>query len=262
MGAFDNLTDLDPMVMWPSFIGVVVIALVHLCSPRFRFLRKPDNPWLPVSAGVALAYVFMDIFPHLAKKKLRLTDADAAGLYKFLAANVYLMALLGFCVYLGVGLLSQAYRQGSDAADGLGFGAVPTVVKSESVSLAAYNFIIGYLLAEQPTHGAQPVLIFAVAMAIHFVGVDHLLREQFRNLYDRTARYFFVVALAAGWIAGLLIELPDPAFAIVFAFLAGGIVVIAAVYELPRIRSTKQYLFFVAGAALFSALVLASELPA
>ena len=100
---------------------------------------------------------------------------------------------------------------------------MPTVVKSESVSLAAYNFIIGYLLAEQPTHGAELVVIFAVAMAIHFVGVDHLIREQFRNLYDRTARFLFVVALAVGWIAGLLIELPDPAFAIGFAFLAGGI---------------------------------------
>ena len=238
-------------------VAVTMIAQVHLLTPWFCFMRKPNNPWVSMSAGVALAYVFMDIFPHLAKMQKRLGDIETNNLYGFLENNAYLMALVGFCIYLGSALLSRAYHQGQ-AMPRLTFGLSPAIVKTNMISLALYNFLIGYLLSEQLTHTPEPVIIFATAMAIHFVGVDSLVREHFQGLYDRTTRFLFTVGVYAGWLTGVLHEISDATFLIIYAFLAGGIIVIATVDELPGIRSLKQYLSFLCGVAVFSVLVLAS----
>ncbi|MCZ6765831.1 MAG: hypothetical protein O7D32_02750, partial [bacterium] len=71
---------------------------------------KPDNLWIPSSAGVAIAYVFMDIFPHLAKSREKLENVVDSGIYGFLAHNVYLVALAGFAFYLGIVLAVMTYR--------------------------------------------------------------------------------------------------------------------------------------------------------
>jgi len=133
------------------------------------------------------------------------------------------------------------------------------MVKIEIASLAAYNFLIGYLLAEQLTHRPEPVLLFALAMAVHVAGMDGLLREHFQNLYDRAARFVFAAGVYAGWLTGVVVEISDATLALWFSFLAGGIIVSATVDELPQIRSPRQYAFFCAGACGFSVLVLAVE---
>ena len=56
------------MPFLPSFIGTTVIVFVHLQTPRFRFMRKQDNLWLPASVGIAMAYVFVDILPVFTMK--------------------------------------------------------------------------------------------------------------------------------------------------------------------------------------------------
>jgi len=256
MDPVSDITGKSIMLFWPAFVGATIIALVHLLIPRFRIVRKPDNPWVPASAGVALAYVFMDIFPHLAKVQKRLGDIESNNLYVFLENNVYLMALAGFCMYLGIIMLSIAYRQ-DHATSELTYRSSPAIVKIETFSLALYNFLIGYLLSEQLTHRPEPVILFAAAMAIHLAGVDFLIREYYRNLYDRSARFLFIIGVYAGWLTGVLIELSDAALAVIYAFLAGGIMVVATVYELPGIRTKKQYVSFLCGATIFSVLVLA-----
>ena len=258
METVSEIVSNNVVLFWPSFIGVSMIALFHLLTPRIRFIHKSDDLWIPASAGVALAYVFVDIFPHLSKVKKHLGEIEESNLYGFLAHNVYVVALAGFCLHLGVVLLSIAYRQSHATAE-LTFRFSPTIVKTETISLALYNFLIGYILSEQITHRPEPVILFAMAMTIHFAGVDRLMREHFQNLYERTARFLFSIAVYAGWLAGVLFETSNAALAIVYAFLAGGIIVIATVYELPGVQSKKQYVSFLSGAAFFSALVLLIE---
>ncbi len=243
---------------WPSLGGATLVALIHLLAPRFRFMWKPGNPWMPLSAGVAIAYVFMDIFPHLAKSREKLGNVAESGIYGFLAHNVYLVALAGFTIYLGIILLEMTFRQQQSGSE-ISFASAPVSVKTEITSLVAYNFLIGYLLAEELTHRAESVILFALAMAIHVAGIDSLLREHFPNLYDREARFAFAASVYAGWATGVVIEISDARLALWFSFLAGGIIVTATIFELPQIRSARQYGFFCAGACAFTVLVLAVE---
>ena len=246
------------MLFWPSFIGATIIALVHLQVPRFRFMLKQDNLWLPASVGVAMAYVFLDIFPHLAKVGGKLVNTEGNRLHGFLGHNIYLVTLLGFAVYLGIILLVMTYRQNQNTSN-ITYASAPATLKVEIATLVAYNFLIGYLLAEEPTHHPGHSIIFALAMAIHFAGVDWLLRGHFTNLYDQTARFSFAAGIFAGWITGVFLEISHATLALWYALIAGGIIVIATVYEIPKIRSPREYGFFCAGAGTFSALVLAAK---
>lgn len=252
------MTNSDIAIFLPSFAGTTMIALVHVLIPRFGFMRKPGNLWLPASAGVAMAYVFMDIFPHLAKSQAKLANIDEQNFYEFLTHHVYLIGLVGFIVYLGVAQLSTVIRKSRTGTE-ITVKSAPLVLQVEVASLAAYNFLIGYLLSEQATHRVESSLFLGLAMAIHFIGVDYTIRDHFTRLYDRLAGIVFAVSVYAGWIVGVTLEVADATLALWYAFLAGGLIVLATIYELPRIRSRLEYGSFIAGCAVFSAIVLIEE---
>ena len=248
----------DFILFLPSFVGATMIALVHLLLPRFGFMHKPGNPWVPASAGVAIAYAFMDIFPHLAKSHAKLMNIAGSDWYSFLTHHVYLMSLIGFTVYLGIVLQAKNIRKSRKGSE-ITVTSAPLILHIEVVSLAAYNFLIGYLLSEQSTHHPEAVMLLGLAMAIHIAGIDLVMRNHFTRLYDRFAGIVFAVAIYAGWFIGAITEITDASLALFYAFLAGGLIVIATINELPQIQSHRQYRAFLAGCAAFSIIVLAVE---
>ena len=64
----------------------------------------------------------------------------------------------------------------------------------------------------------------------------------------------------AGWLTGVVLEISNASLELWYSFLAGGIIVVAAVYELPHIHTHRQYWAFLVGAGVFSVRVLAIEL--
>jgi hypothetical protein len=242
----------------PSFIGVTLIVLVHLFVQRLRFLDRPQSVWPDFFSGVGLGYVFVDLFPHLASKQEALLEATDAGLLGFLEHHAYLMAMAGFLLYLAIVLSGERAR--SQRAPGtFRISNLPVAVGFGATSTAAYAFLIGYMLAEQCTHGAGSGFGFALAMAAHFVGLGHFYRHRYPWLYDAGLRYVLAAALYAGWGFGAIGELSDRVYALLFTFLAGGIMIITVVFELPRVKSWRQYAGFCAGAIVFSALIVAVE---
>jgi hypothetical protein len=242
----------------PSFVGATLIVLVHLFVARMRFLHRQDGVWLDLCAGVAVAYVFVDILPHLAGKQEKLAQLTDRGIYGFLEHHIYLLALAGFLVYLGVVFTAESRRE-SLPVDRFTLTSAPMLVKFEALSFAGYSFIIGYMLAEQPIHRIEPPLVFALVMAAHFVGLDHLFRRRYPTLYDDGVRYLLVATVYGGWLTGFLVEMSGALYAIWFAFLAGGIIIVTMIFELPRVIHPRRYIAFCAGAILFTLVVLLLE---
>ena len=60
----------------------------------------------------------------------------------------------------------------------------------------------------------------------------------------------------AGWITGLLVELPEIAIGCLFAFVGGAMVLVILKEELPEERESKFWPFLL-GATLYAGLVLA-----
>ena len=237
-----------------SFVGVLLIVTVHLLAGRMHFLDRRNGAALDFLAGIAMGYVFVDILPHLAGKQSKFDE----GGYGFLQHHIYILALAGFLTYLALILLDEKRRK-SASGENFGWGPAPLPVKMEAVSLACYAFIVGYMLAEQPTHRIEPALVFAAAMAAHFIGLDHLFHRRYPRLYVGFERYLLTAGLLLGWLLGLFVEMPIVPYAATFAFLAGGIIIVTVIFELPRVTSAKRYWSFCGGAAAFTLAVLVLE---
>lgn len=239
----------------PSFIGLLLIASTHLFGRRL--VASKFGGWLlDSSAGIAVAYAFVDVFPHVAKAQEKLSVFFVAGPFAYLEHHAYLVALLGFIFYLGLSKSLDEMRDPDVAPEDERLSPQLLILVA---FMLLYNFLIGHMMAEQPTHRFEPALFFGLAMTAHLVGLKHEHRSNHPYLFDRWFRYLYLAGLAAGWITGLFLEMQDVTFGLWFAFLAGGIVSSGASTELPRIKSLPSFFTFCAGAALFTALILVVE---
>lgn len=240
-----------------SFLAVSLIAFVHLIVPRLRVTLLDESLWLHASAGVAVSYVFVDILPHLASYHDTLATTPA-GSFEFLEHHTYVLSLFGFVAFLGVYLASEHQRSERDVV-ALGFKEAPASIRTTVLAVVAYNFLIGDLVGQLSNQTAEPIILFALVMAIHLLGVDLLVRGKFTRVYDGFVRVGSIVALYCGWLTALVIPLSAEARALAFAFLAGAIIVATVVQELPHIRTKAQYAAFCVGALVLTVLILVFE---
>lgn len=141
----------DIVTFWPSFAGATMIVLVHLFVHRMAFLHASRSIWLDVFAGVALGYLFVDILPHLATYQRKFTEATDGGLLGFLEHHAYLVTMAGFLLYLAIALSGNRIRE-KQAPGTITLANLPVTVGIAASSMIVYAFLIGYMLAEQPTH--------------------------------------------------------------------------------------------------------------
>ena len=237
-----------------SLAGVSLLVFVDIFVGRLRFIHRAS--WRCVGAGVAVSYVFLDILPHLSSYQYTLREALGAGISGFLEHHSYLFALIGFLIYFGLAHETKNTEALSISADRQNKLRRPNALVG---ALAVYYFLIGYLVGEQPGHRYEPVVIFAVAMSIHMVGVNHTIRAFEPERYDRLFGYVLGGMTLAGWLLGAVTDVPDFLFALVFSFVVGAIMIVAFVFELRVVNSAAGYRQFVAGSLGFSALLLIYE---
>lgn len=242
-------------IVWLSALFAVILALVHLFSGKLRFLdRTPRSIWLSVSGGVSVAYVFVHILPELSQAQETIKGTVGKALL-FLEHHVYLLALLGLAVFYGLERAAKLSRQRNHNA---GKGGITSsgVFWVHIVSFALYNALIGYLLLHREEPGIESLLFFFIAMALHFVVNDNGLREHHQHIYQKVGRWILAAAIICGWAIGLGTQLSETAIALLFAFLAGGVVLNVLKEELPEERQSRFWAFAL-GAGIYSALLVA-----
>lgn len=238
-----------------AFLSLVLaagLALVHLLSGRLRFLRaSPRSRWLSAAGGVSVAYVFVHLLPDLAEEQETIRRA-AGETFSFLEYHVYLVALLGLVAFYGLeraAKLSRGRRTSRQDATG------QKIFWLHVGSFGLYNALIGYLLLHREDPGLGSLVLFAFAMGVHFLVNDFGLREDHKGAYDRAGRWVLAAAVFVGWAVGLLSEISEAALAVLFAFLAGGVVMNVLKEELPEERESRFWAFAL-GAALYAAVLL------
>ncbi len=207
--------------------------------------------WVSAAAGVSVAYVFVDVLPELAAQSEAMQKIADESVW-FIEQRVYFLALLSFVVMYGIEhiVLSRRRRhQGGGALQ-----ARDAVYWLHLTGFTAYSLLIGYLLIERAERGALSLALYALAMAVHFVVVNHALAEEHGELYRRHGHRVLALAVLAGWGLGSMVEIGEIAFARLFALLAGGVVITSLQAELPDEREGRFWPF--CGAALAFALVL------
>ena len=92
-------------------------------------------------------------------------------------------------------------------------------------------------------------------MALHFLASDFGLRQDYAQVYDHTARWLLAAGVLGGWLLGRLTRLPEAAVGLLFAFLAGGVVLNVLKEELPEERQS-HFGAFALGASGYAAILL------
>ena len=238
-----------------SLALVAALAAVHLFSGRMRFLSaSPRSRWLSAAGGVSVAYVFVHLLPDLAEDQETVREA-VGETFTFLEYHVYLVALVGLVTFYGLERAAKASRGERRRRAGGEDSAGAGVFWLHVVSFALYNTLIGYLMLHREEPGVGSLALFAFAMGVHFVVNDFGLREDHKGAYERAGRWVLAAAVFAGWVVGLLFEVSEAALAVLFAFLAGGVVMNVLKEELPEERESRFWAF-VLGANLYSAVLL------
>ena len=233
-----------------SILGLLLLLVVHYRAAGILALDRGRGNLLCVIAGITMAYAFVDVLPHLARKQTALDAIELGPIATYLTHHVYLMALLGFSVYLGVRAFSAAEVERHKSR------LAYTIVVA---SMCFYALFIGYMLAEQPIYRPEPALLFGLAMGAHFLGLHHELLQGHERDYNRVVRYLLIIFTTVGWLASLLYTISMPVFALGFAYIAGGIIGVGTISDLPRVSSARSFAVFMAGAIVYSALLLLIE---
>jgi hypothetical protein len=232
-------------------------------NPGFRSL-------VSLAAGIAVAYVFIDLLPEFSGLGDELLHEEALEL-PFPEYVVYMAALLGFMLFYGLERLvrwhgpeERLLREGA----AVGRQGEPEVREEEDeaqewaayrvrlLGMAAYAGLILYLLTAGLRQGSEEGLVaYVVAMLFHFVGVRHGLRHEFPDAYMSKGRWVMAGAAVLGAALGLALELPLEIEALLLGVLGGMVIMNTTVMELPS-EKEGRFGMFVLGGVLYAALLM------
>ena len=226
-----------------SFAALVPLLASTLFAEHVARLSPLERRRLSSFAGgTASAYVFLQVLPKLAGQQL-LLQQEASGwpLIEYLYHHAYLLALLGFISFYLVNVLAAE----SDIV-------IPRSLRGALlvVGFGLYSAALGDLIAAQRTQ-PTPLALFSIALTLHLVGLNASLQARLRNSW-RWLRVVLSICLLLGWIVALVSPIPSAIHALVSAWLAGGIIILVVLIELPRQRRPGA---FVCGALAFAALL-------
>ncbi len=232
----------------------VGLAAIHLYSGRVRFLDVlPRSRWLSVAGGISVAYVFVHLLPDLAEEQETIREA-AGESFNFLEYHVYLVALIGLAAFYGLERSAKTSRRRKRTA-GDEDSTEAGVFWVHAASFTVYNALIGYLLLHREEPGVWSLILFAFAMGVHFVVNDYGLRRDHKGTYDRIGRWVLAAGILAGWVVGLFFEVSEAAIAVLFGFLAGGVIMNVLKEELPEDHESRFWAFAL-GAAAYAVVLL------
>jgi hypothetical protein len=217
-------------------------------SARLRSLRARR-----ATAGISVAYIFVDVLPELEFQRQAAVKAAANAELLFAEQRIYLLALLSFVVIYGLehmALVTRESRRTTVAA-----GKADAVYWIQLAGYAAYSALIGYLVVDRAERGALALGVYAFAMAIHFLIVDHALTEEHGRAYAPRGCCLLAASVLVGWSIAVATPLSKVLVARLFAVLAGGVVLTSLRAELPDDREGRFWPFCL-GAVMFAVFLI------
>ena len=120
---------------------------------------------------------------------------------------------------------------------------------------AVYAWLVTYLMVRGISDAPLPIALYAIAMGLHFIGVDHSLLREHGATYMRVGRFVLAAAALAGWSVAMMTEISRAAITTGLGLVSGGVVMNSMVMELPT-EKDGRFWPFVTGAAGYTALLL------
>lgn len=238
-----------------TFILAAGFVSIHLFSRYLPFLESvPRSRLLSAAGGISVAYVFIHLLPELNKHNQVLDKSIESGALKFFENHTYIVAMIGLAIFYGLERMvkiSKKKQQEKYNKDRASKG----VFWVHIASFFLYNSLIGYLLLHGEQETLKGLVFYFIALAVHFITGDHALREAHQELYDVIGRWLLAVAILGGWVIGITWKVNENIIAVLFALLAGGVILNVMKEELPEERESNFWAF-AAGMAGYTLLLM------
>ena len=218
----------------------LLLATVHLWFPWFDGrIRRHESFWMGLIGGIATCYVLLYLLPKVAWITVDMVGPDRKANLSFPDLQMYYLLLAGIVIYLAMMHLDQAATRMSHLAAAFDYAVHGT-----------YSLLLGYVFVEVSSPLPELNLLIATVLALHLMGMNHLLRSVRPEGFERAGRWIFFLLLMTGSTIALLTELPKGTINAVTAFLAGIILVNVISEELP-LKDVRRMPWFIAGIGLY-----------
>lgn len=237
-----------PDLLILTFIGAVVLALVHIAAPWLRpRLGASGARWHSFAGGMGVGYVFVLVLPELAAHQAAMSENDHLAAHE---REIFLTALAGLSAYYW---LEAATGRAGDA---LHLRRMTLQQPGYWIHLAGFGFyssIVGYIMGQREEEGTVGVLAYTLALAVHFFVNDRDIMSRAPDLHRHLGRWLLAASVMAGWGVGATTPEVGRATALIFAFLTGGMILNILKQELPS-ENQSRFGAFLAGVLLYAGL--------
>lgn len=237
-----------------SALAAIFLALIHFFANLLRFSHIPRSKWLSIAGGISVSYVFIHLLPELEEWQ-HTFEEEFPHRFSFLKHHLYLVALLGLTIFYGMekaALVTKAsQRQSQQEKEDKN----QKVFWLHIIIFSVYNALIGYLLVHRNDDHLAELIWFSVAMGFHFIVNDYSLLDHYRDSYQKTGRWVVTLSVLGGWLIGVLSDVSEIFIAVLFALIAGSIVLNVLKEELPEERKSNFWAFL-SGILIYSIVLL------
>jgi hypothetical protein len=240
-------TDLNLESGAAALLFCVIFLLVGMLRP-IRWFAREERTAVSFGAGVAIAYVFVHVMPELNSARRAFAESTSLEL-RYEGMSIFYVSLMGFLLFYGLDHLRKRLHQTS---------VKERVGKAFIISIAGFASYVGlmaYLLVHNLDDTPRSVALFALAIAVHFLGVDHALHEAYGAVYERIGRFVLAAMSLLGWGVGMLVTLPRSILALMVAFISGAVIMTSSITELPS-ESKGRFLPFMFGGLTYGLILL------
>ena len=243
-----------------SLVAAIFFALIFFFGPKLR-LHGPGQLYhrrfLSFAAGVSVAYVFIHLLPELHSAGVEFIHLTAHRALLIPEYRVYMSALIGFMFFYGLEHMvawSRLTRK-KGSLEEKAEKTEKTIYAIHIGSFAVYAWLISYLLVYDTEKGTISLILYAVAMGLHFLVMDYALSREYGSLYERRGKNVLALASLAGWVIAICIELPAHIIITILGFVSGGVIMNSLINELPGEKEGK-FPAFLLGGLLYAVLLL------
>jgi len=229
-------------------------AAIFVFGEKIHILyRTHKRRALSAAGGAAVAYVFIHLLPELARAGDTFVKITADRSLPLPEYRVYVAALAGFILFYGLEHMMHWSRL-SGRREKPGYGIGDPIFLLHISGFALYGGLISYLMVRSIDEKSVPILIYGIAMGLHFLSIDRSMHDEHGGIYDKFGKWILAGAVLISWACGALAEFPKPVVITMLGFVSGGVVMNSMIVELPG-EKDGRFLYFCAGAAAYATLL-------
>jgi hypothetical protein len=236
-------------------LAVAALASVFVIGQWFHISDESrSRRWITASAGASVAYIWLHMLPQLSEAQHAFTRITQGARLPMPEFRIYMSALLGFVVFFGLERMTWREKPKGRCADA---STDDFVYRLNLAGFLAYGALVSYLMVRDAEYGSVSLLLYLIAMGLHFVVVDHSLREQHGDAYNHRGRWLLSLAVLLGGFSAKITVLPEQTVLTLVGLVAGGVISNNTLMELSREKKGSFFPFFAGamGYALLLALI-------